>query len=63
MAKRKMTAEQKQAAVERLAKAREKRLKENPPEYKNIAQKVQNLPEDHTFSMQNVKEWIKNNTR
>ena len=59
MAKRKMTAEQKQAAVERLAKAREKRLQENPPEYKNIALKVQNLPDDHKFSMQNVKEWIK----
>jgi len=59
MAKRKMTAEQKQAAVERLAKAREKRLQENPPEYKNIAMSVQNLPDDHKFSMQNVKEWIK----
>jgi hypothetical protein len=59
MAKRKMTAEQKQAAVERLAKAREKRLRENPPEYKNIAMSVQNLPDDHKFSMQNVKEWIK----
>ena len=54
-----MTAEQKQAAVERLAKAREKRLQENPPEYKNIAMSVQNLPDDHKFSMQNVKEWIK----
>ena len=29
MAKRKMSAEQRQAAIERLAKAREKRLKEN----------------------------------
>lgn len=59
MAKRKMSAEQKQAAVERLAKAREKRLQENPPEYKNIAQKVQDLPEDDKLSMKNVKEWIK----
>ena len=59
MAKRQMTAEQRQAAAERLAKAREKRLQENPPEYKNIAQSVQNLPDDHKFSMQNVKEWIK----
>ena len=31
-----MTAEQKQAAGERLAKAREKRLLENPPQYKSI---------------------------
>ena len=35
MAKRKMSAEQRQAAIERLAKAREKRLKENPPKYAN----------------------------
>ena len=39
MAKRKMTPEQKEAAVERLRIAREKRLKENPPQYK-ILQRV-----------------------
>jgi len=54
-----MSPEQREAAIERLAAAREKRLKENPPEYKNIADKVQNLPEDHPLSMKNVKEWIK----
>ena len=31
-----MTEEQKKAAGERLALAREKRLKENPPQYKSI---------------------------
>ena len=36
MAKRKMSPEQRAAAAERLAKAREKRLRENPPQYKNI---------------------------
>ena len=36
MAKRKMSEEQRQAAIERLALAREKRLKENPPQYKLI---------------------------
>ena len=32
-----MSVEQRIAATERLAKAREKRLRENPPQYKNIA--------------------------
>ena len=54
-----MSPEQREAAAERLAIAREKRLKENPPEYKNIAQSVQELPEDHPMSMQKVKDWIK----
>jgi len=57
--KRQMTDEQKAAAAERLAKAREKRLRENPPEYKNIAPNVLALSPDDTLSMQNVKEWIK----
>ena len=54
-----MSPEQKVAAVERLALAREKRLKENPPEYKNISQEVQSLPDDHPLTMANVKGWIK----
>ena len=53
-----MSPEQKVAAVERLALAREKRLKENPPEYKNISQEVQSLPDDHPLTMANVKDWI-----
>ena len=57
--KRVMTPEQKQAAVERLAKAREKRLLANPPQYKNIAQNVLALDPEDTLSMQNVRKWIK----
>ena len=59
MAKRKMTPEQKAAAVERLRVAREKRLKENPPKYKNIAKNVLALDDDDTFSLKNVRQWIK----
>lgn len=59
--KRQMTPEQKAAAVERLAKAREKRLKANPPEYKNIADSVLALGDDDPLNMKNVKEWIKSN--
>ena len=54
-----MTPEQKAAAVERLAKAREKRLKENPPQYKNIHPAILELESDHPLSMTNVKAWIK----
>lgn len=56
-----MSPEQKEKAVARLAEAREKRLQENPPQYKNIAQSVQDLPDDHPMSMTNVKEWIQIN--
>jgi len=59
--KRVMTDEQKAAAGERLRKAREKRMAENPPQYKSIHPDVVALPEDATLSMKNVKEWIKSN--
>ena len=59
MGKRKMTPEQREAAVERLRIAREKRLKENPPKYKNIAKSVLALDDDDTFSLKNVRQWIK----
>ena len=59
MAKRKMTPEQKEAAVERLRNAREKRLKENPPQYKNIAKSVLALGDDDKFSLKNVRKWVK----
>lgn len=55
-----MSPEQKAAAVERLAKAREKRMRENPPTYKNIAQSVLDLPDDDPLHMSKVKVWIKN---
>ena len=57
--KRQMTDEQKQAAADRLAKAREKRLRENPPQYKNIAPNVLALSEEDDLNMHNVKKWIK----
>lgn len=54
-----MSVEQRIAATERLAKAREKRLKENPPQYKNIATEVLNLPDDHVLCLKNIRMWIK----
>lgn len=57
--RRELTPEQKQAAIERLAAAREKRLKENPPQYKNIHPDVLSLDDDNEWSVKNVKEWIR----
>ena len=54
-----MSAEQKAAAVERLAKAREKRLRENPPKYANVHDTVLAKDENDTFSRKNVIKWIK----
>lgn len=56
-----MSDEQKRAAAERLAKAREKRLKNNPPQYVSINEDVRNLPDDDTFSLKNVRAWLKAN--
>ena len=54
-----MTEEQRVAAAERLELAREKRFKKNPPKYKNVHPSVLAKPEDHTFSLKNVRQWIK----
>lgn len=59
MPRRKMTEEQRKAASERLAKAREKRLRENPPKYSNIHPSVLALPDDHPFSRVSVVKYIK----
>ena len=59
MARKKLTQEQKLHRVKILALAREKRLKENPPEYKNIHPNVLSKPDDHMFSFKKVKQWIK----
>jgi len=56
--KRKMSAEQKAAAVERLRKARENK---GPSENKLIDETVRNLPDDNPLSLKNVREWIKEN--
>jgi hypothetical protein len=54
-----MSPEQRAAAAERLAKAREKRMKENPPTYKNIHPSVLAIPEDQPMSLKNIRKWIK----
>lgn len=53
-----MTEEQRVAAAERLEIAREKRFEKNPPKYKNVHPSVLAKPEDHTFSLKNVRQWI-----
>ena len=54
-----MTPEQRAAAAERLAKAREKRMRENPPQFKNIHPNALNRPEDDPFYFRKVQDWIK----
>lgn len=54
-----MTEEQRAAAAERLKLAREKRLRENPPQYKNVHPSVLELSDDNALCMKNVKQWIK----
>lgn len=54
-----MTPAQRAAAIARLEVAREKRMKENPPEYRSVHPDVLALDEDATLSMKNVKAWIK----
>ena len=54
--KRKITPEQREALIERLAKAR---AAKGDPEYKNIHPKVLALSEDHPLSLQNCKYYIK----
>lgn len=54
-----MSAEQKAAAAERLRVAREKRLKENPPEYKSIHPSVLERGEDDPWHHLKIKQWIK----
>ena len=56
--KRKMTEEQKAAAIARLAKARENR---GPSQNKLIDETVRNLPDDNPLSLVNVRSWIKEN--
>ena len=53
-----MTPEQKAAAVERLAKAREAK---GPAQHQNIHPEVLARPDDHFLSLKNVRSWIKSN--
>ena len=55
-----MTEDQKAAASERLAKARESKLEKNPDYGQtNIHESLRNLPDDHQLSPIKVKKWIK----
>ena len=54
-----MSAEQKAAAAERLKLAREKRMRENPPEYKSIHPDVLKHDTDHPWHHLKIKQWIK----
>jgi len=51
-----MSEEQKKAAVERLAKAREARGADGS---KSVHEDIRNLPEDHFLHWKKVKEWVK----
>ncbi len=63
MAKRKlrkpMSEEQKQAAAERLAKARAAKQEKNPSAYKTVHPNVVALKDEHPFSLKNVRRYIK----
>lgn len=54
-----MSEEQRAAAAERLRVAREKRMKANPPQYKNIHPNALNREEDDPFYFRKVQSWIK----
>ena len=51
-----MSEEQKAKAIERLADAREKRQKANPPSYTNVHESVKSLDDEHAVSSKNVME-------
>lgn len=53
-----MSEEQKKAAVERLAKAREARGADGS---KSVHHSIRDLPEDHFLHWKKVKEWLKSN--
>ena len=53
-----MTEEQRQAAAERLAKARAARA---PAQNQNVCEEVLLKPDEHPLSMKKVKSWIKSN--
>lgn len=59
MPKKQLTDKQKEELAARLAKAREAKQAKNPPKYTTYDPVVVALPDDHQFSVKNVKEWIK----
>lgn len=54
-----MTPEQRAAASERLKAAREKKMKENPPQYKSIHPDLLTMSEDDPLYFRKVQSWIK----
>lgn len=56
--RKQMTAEQKAAAAERLAKAREAK---SPVENKSVAEEIRNIPDNSPFSVKNTKAALKYN--
>ena len=54
-----MSEEQRAAAAERLRLAREKKMKDTPPQYKSIHPSVLERDEDDNLNMKNVRAWIK----
>lgn len=54
-----MTPEQRAAAAERLKAAREKKMKDNPPQFKSIDADVLKLAEDNPLYFRKVQSWIK----
>ena len=54
-----MTPEQRQAAAERLALAREKKLKDNPPKNLSLHSSIRDLPESDPLHPKKVRQWIK----
>ena len=56
-----MTEEQKNAARDRLAKARAAKQKKSPTAPRNVHPSVVAIPDENTFSLRNVREWIKHN--
>jgi len=57
-ARKPMSEEQKKAAAERLKLAREKKAKENPPQYKNISPEVIAKPDEDPMSLKKVRGYI-----
>jgi hypothetical protein len=53
-----MSEEQRLAAAERLKKAREKRMKENPPKYKHVHPSVLRRSDEDPLNFMNIKDWI-----
>jgi hypothetical protein len=57
-----LSTEEKSLRAERLALAREKKYKKNPPKYTQYSATVVGLPDAHPYSFKNVREWLREAT-